>query len=140
MATVPNRLLRPDLMSEFPALAGDSKHANLMNGNSRISAIFRGRAKNNHRIACLLRIPTKPARHSNMKPATHSEMKPAGLNRNPQLGNKVKRLRALTYDSAPYRSNRLLEQEREARNASPESALAGEGGIPDNPSPPIAPH
>jgi hypothetical protein len=24
-----------------------------------------------------LRIPTKPARHSNMKPATHSEMKPA---------------------------------------------------------------
>jgi hypothetical protein len=24
-----------------------------------------------------LRIPTKPARHSNMKPATRSEMKPA---------------------------------------------------------------
>jgi len=26
-----------------------------------------------------LRIPTKPARHSNMKPATDSDLKPAGV-------------------------------------------------------------
>ena len=26
-----------------------------------------------------VRIPTKPAMHSNMKPATHSDLKPAGV-------------------------------------------------------------
>jgi hypothetical protein len=30
-------------------------------------------------IAERLRIPTKPAMHSNMKPATYSEVKPAGI-------------------------------------------------------------
>jgi hypothetical protein len=30
-------------------------------------------------IAATLRIPTKPARHSNRKPATDSDLKPAGI-------------------------------------------------------------
>jgi hypothetical protein len=29
-------------------------------------------------VSCV-RIPTKPARHSNLKPATHSDAKPAGV-------------------------------------------------------------
>jgi len=30
-------------------------------------------------LCASLRIPTKPARHSNMKPATDSDLKPAGV-------------------------------------------------------------
>jgi hypothetical protein len=39
------------------------------------------RAQHAEQLVRLLqvRIPTKPARHSNLKPATHSDAKPAGV-------------------------------------------------------------
>src|ERR1700722_12374854 len=36
------------------------------------------------RRRAFLRVPTKPAMHSNLKPAGYSDRKPAGMNRNPQ--------------------------------------------------------
>jgi hypothetical protein len=80
---VPCRSIRVDPRSQirlwYPVLSFVRFHHNItLAPTPRIFADLVGSAaRESPRAQNNVRIPTKPARHSNMKPATRSEMKPA---------------------------------------------------------------